>query len=94
MNVYALTELQRIMARKISEKIGKTVTAGRYVDISDSLHIYGSYFDSVSKEIEKMRSGSFEQRSWSSDHPAFEMMTKEAREKLAKDPDWFAKARG
>ncbi len=94
MNVYALTDLQKIIAQKISEKIGKTVTVGRYVDISDSLHIYGSYFDSVSREVEKMRSGSFKQRSWRSDHPAFEMMTKETREKLAKDPDWFAKARG
>ncbi len=94
MNVYALADLQRIIAQKISEKIGKTVTAGRYVDISDSLHIYGSYFEGVSREVEKMRSGSFEQRSWRSNHPAFEMMTKEAREKLAKDPDWFAKARG
>ncbi len=34
------------------------------------------------------------QRAWESSHPAFEMMTQEAREKLARDPDWFAKARG
>ena len=93
MNVYALTDLQRLIAEKISKKIGRTVTVGRYVDISDSLHIYGSYFDSVAKEVEKMRSGSFEQRSWESTHPAFEMMTKEARQKLAKDADWFAKPR-
>ncbi|MCK4887822.1 MAG: hypothetical protein KAS96_10575, partial [Planctomycetes bacterium] len=41
MNVYALTDLQRIIAEKISEKIGEPVKIGRYVDISDSLHIYG-----------------------------------------------------
>jgi thymidylate synthase len=91
MNVYALTELQKIIAQKISEKINKPVTVGRYVDISDSLHIYGSYFDEVAKEVQKMRQSPFTQRSWPSNHPAFEMMTKEARENLAKDPDYFAK---
>lgn len=91
MNVYALTELQKIIAQKISEKTNKPVSAGRYVDISDSLHIYGSYFDEVAKEVPKMRQSPFTQRSWPSNHPAFEMMTNEARENLAKDPDYFAK---
>jgi thymidylate synthase len=91
MNVYALTDLQRIIAEKISQKINQPVTVGRYVDISDSLHIYGGYFDKVGKEVEKMRQSPFSGRSWQSTHPAFEMMTKEARENLAKDPDWYAK---
>ncbi|HUW18056.1 MAG TPA: thymidylate synthase [Sedimentisphaerales bacterium] len=94
MNVYALTDLQRIIAERISQKIGRTVTAGRYVDISDSLHIYGSYFDEVSIEVEKMRKSPFRERAWESTHPAFEMMTQEAKEKLAQDPDWYAKAKG
>jgi thymidylate synthase len=94
MNVYALTELQRIIAEKISRRINRQVSVGRYVDINDSLHIYGSDFDSVEKEVDKMRRTSFTERSWPSSHPAFEMMTLEAREKLAKDPDWFAKAKG
>ena len=93
MNVYAMTELQRIMAEKIAEKIGKPVTVGRYVDISDSLHIYGSYFEDAEKEVEKMRSGNFTDRAWETTHPAFEMMTEEAKQNLAKDPDWYAKAR-
>jgi thymidylate synthase len=94
MNVYALTDLQRTIAGKISEKINKPVAVGRYVDISDSLHIYGSYFNDVVREIEKMRNSSFTGRAWESTHPAFMMMTDDAREKLTKDPDWFAKARG
>ncbi|MHC4531143.1 MAG: thymidylate synthase, partial [Planctomycetota bacterium] len=94
MNVYAITDLQKIIAEKISEKINKPVAVGRYVDISDSLHIYGSYFDEVSPEIEKMRKSPFVERAWPSNHPAFEMMTVEARENLAKDPDWYAKAKG
>ena len=94
MNVYAMTDLQKIMADKISDKIGKPVGVGRYVDISDSLHIYGSYFDDAMIEVEKMRNSSFTERAWESDHPAFEMMTAEAREKLKEDPDWYAKAKG
>ncbi len=94
MNVYALTELQRIIAGQISQKVNQPVTPGRYVDISDSLHIYGSYFDEVAKEVEKMRKGAFTERAWETTHPAFEMMTAEAREKLARDPDWYARARG
>ena len=33
-------------------------------------------------------------RAWPSDHPAFVMMTEEAKSKLAQDPDWYAKGRG
>ncbi len=94
MNVFALTDLQRIIAEKISKKISRPVAVGRYVDITDSLHIYGSYFNEVAVEVEKMQAGPFTQRAWESAHPAFEMMTQEARENLAKDPDWYAKAKG
>jgi thymidylate synthase len=91
MNVYAITDLQRIIAEQISEKINQQVTVGRFVDISDSLHIYGSYFNEVRKEVAKMRQSPFSERSWQSTHPAFQMMTTEAKENLAKDPDWYAK---
>lgn len=91
MNVYALTDLQRLIAKRISLNIGKPVDIGRYVDISDSLHLYGRYLEEVEAEIEKMRDGQFQNRSWTSNHPAFEMMTQEAREHLARDPDWYAR---
>jgi thymidylate synthase len=94
MNVYALTDLQRIIAEEISHKINQPVAVGRYVDISDSLHIYGSYFNEVEAEVQKMRNSSFRQRAWQSTHPAFVACTEEAREKLAQDPDWYAKAKG
>ncbi len=94
MNVYALTDLQRTIAERISDKINQPVMVGRYVDISDSLHIYGSYFNEVAIEVEKMRRSPFTERAWQSTHPAFEMMTKQAREKLAQDPDWYARAKG
>lgn len=91
MNVYALTDLQRMIAERISQKIGKPVGVGRYVDISDSLHLYGRYFEEVRTEVEKMRDGLFRHRSWESNHPAFVMMVQEARENLARDPDWYAR---
>ena len=94
MNVYALTDLQKVIAEAVSRNIGRPVQVGRYVDISDSLHIYGSYFSEVEAEIEKMRQSSFTERSWQSTHPAFEMMTAEAKDKLGQDPDWYAKAKG
>jgi thymidylate synthase len=94
MNVYALTDLQRTVAEEIAAKRGEPVRVGRYVDISDSLHIYGSYFREAAVEVGKMRQTPFAQRAWESTHPAFEMMTQEARQKLTQDPDWFAKARG
>ncbi|MHC4149306.1 MAG: hypothetical protein ACYSR5_07470, partial [Planctomycetota bacterium] len=77
-----------------SQKISQPVVVGRYVDIVDSLHIYGSYLDEAAPEIEKMRKTPFTERAWQTSHPAFEMMTKEARENLAKDPDFYAKAKG
>ena len=91
MNVYALTDLQRIIAERISEKISRPVRVGRYVDITDSLHIYGSYFVEAADEIEKMQDGKWQDRSWRTDHPAFEMMTTEARRKLQQDADCYAK---
>jgi thymidylate synthase len=94
MNAYALTDLQRIIADRLGQKLNTPVRVGRYVDISDSLHIYGSYFKDARIEIEKMRTTSFAQRSWESTHPAFEMMTDEAKQKLNSDPDWYAKAKG
>ncbi|MFA5865491.1 MAG: thymidylate synthase [Phycisphaerae bacterium] len=94
MNVYALTDLQRLIADRIAEKINRPVKVGRYVDISDSLHIYGSYFKDVSAQIKKMETSSFQERSWNSDNPAFSMMIDEAKNKLAQDPDWYARGKG
>jgi len=96
MNAYAITDLQKMIAEKIAQKIGQPVRVGRYVDISDSLHIYGSYFDEVTVEVEKMknRDKSFRDRAWDTTHPAFEMMTQQAKENLERDPDWYARAKG
>ena len=44
MNIFALVELQRRIACRVSELSGLTVKLGRYCHLADSYHIYGSYF--------------------------------------------------
>jgi thymidylate synthase len=41
MNLFAMSELQKMLAEKISDRIGEKVVVGQMVDISDSYHIYG-----------------------------------------------------
>ena len=83
MNIYALTDLQRDMAEKISKKTGKDVRVGRYVDLTDSYHIYGSYFDEFEKGFLKLvNKRSFEQRTWSSDNPNVKYSIDVARKQL------------
>ncbi len=74
-NVIALTTLMRKIAERISEETSCEVQLGRYVDISDSLHIYGSYFRELEGDAERgiksyfdlLESRSFEERTWSSE---------------------------
>ena len=74
-NVIALTALMRKIAERISEETSREVRLGRYVDISDSLHIYGSYFREIEGDadkgiksfFERLESRSFEERTWTSD---------------------------
>ena len=42
MNIFALVNLQKLIADKISKLSGKTIEIGRYVHTADSYHIYGS----------------------------------------------------
>ena len=91
MNAFAITDWQKNIAERLQEKIGKPVRVGSYTDISDSLHIYGAYFKEMGPEFDKLRNDNLEKRVWNSDHPAFMMMTEEAREILKKDPDYYAK---
>jgi len=90
MNVFAITDLQRWMAERIAQKLRCKVGCGRYVDVSDSLHIYGSYRTAeLAAEIEKMKSSPYTERAW--DSAVLEPMFEEARQKLSEDPDHYAK---
>jgi thymidylate synthase len=83
MNIFAITDLQRIIAQSISEKLGRQVRIGRYVDISDSFHIYGSYYNEFKGFLQTIQARSFKERTWNTEFA--EPMFEEAREKLKKE---------
>jgi thymidylate synthase len=45
MNIFALVQLQKRIAERISEISGRDIKIGRYCHIADSYHIYGSYLE-------------------------------------------------
>ncbi|MHC4295269.1 MAG: thymidylate synthase [Planctomycetota bacterium] len=56
MNMYAFTELQRVVAGRIG------VEPGQYMHIADSFHIYGSYFQEFEGFLKTLAARSVEQR--------------------------------
>ncbi len=74
MNIFALTELFKLVAEKINKNINKPVIVGRYVDIVDSFHIYGSYFNEFQRFLDTVKNRSFEDRTWATEfaEPFFE----------------------
>ncbi len=80
MNMYALTDLQKTIAEEISKRQGEKIGVGRYVDISDSFHIYGSYHEDFEKFLRTINSRSFAEKTW---HTKFaEPFFEEARQKI------------
>ena len=67
MNIFALTDLQRVMAQEIAGRLKAEVTVGRYVDISDSFHIYGSYTEEFKNFLKMAGERPFEEKTWSSE---------------------------
>ena len=85
MNIFALTDLQRVMAEEIAKGLGAEVGVGRYVDISDSFHIYGSYAEDFRKFLKNVSERSFEEKTWSTEfaRPFFE----DAKARLEKEKE-------
>ncbi len=83
MNIFALTDLQKTIAKRIQENICESVSVGRYVDISDSFHIYGSYFKDFEKFLTTVKTRTWEERTWGTEfaEPIFE----EARKKIERE---------
>jgi thymidylate synthase len=83
MNIFALTDLQRSMADELSGLIGREVRVGRYVDISDSFHIYGSYFEDFTNFMKRVSERPFAEKTWSTEfaRPFFD----DARARLEKE---------
>jgi thymidylate synthase len=63
MNIFALVQLQKRIAARISEVSGRAVKLGRYCHLADSYHIYGSYFrEFESRFLSALEKRTFEQR--------------------------------
>ena len=88
MNIFALTDLQRDIAEKMSGKMGREVKVGRYVDITDSYHIYGAYFNEFQERfLKNINERSFEQRTWRSDDPRVLAAMEYGKQLLEKEKD-------
>ncbi len=83
MNLFALTDLMRIIASRIEESLSRKVEIGRYIEFIDSFHIYGSYFKEFEAFLRTVEKRAFEERVWTTDfaQPFFD----EARRKLKSD---------
>ena len=66
MNMFAFTELQREVAKAISERTRTEITVGEYVHFANSYHIYGSYFEQFEGFLRTLKERTFEERVWDS----------------------------
>jgi len=55
MNMFALVQLQVRIAKRVSELTGTEISVGRYVDFSDSYHIYGKDIKEFENRFLKMQ---------------------------------------
>ena len=83
MNIFALTELQKMMAKEISKRMGINIRIGRYVDMNDSYHIYGSYFKEFKGFLDTLIERTFKERVYNTSFA--EPFFKEARERIEKE---------
>jgi thymidylate synthase len=64
MNMYAFTDLQRVIAERVAERLGRPIRVGQYTHIADSFHIYGSYFQEFEGFLASLEKRTFEQRTF------------------------------
>jgi thymidylate synthase len=83
MNMYAFTDLQRLVAERVSERLGREITVGQYNHIVDSYHIYGSYFKEMERFLQTIQVRSWEERTWTLEQ--IEPLIQEAGERIARD---------
>jgi len=96
MNCFAFVNLMERTAREIGEKAGREVRLGRYVDMSDSYHIYGRRREAFEAGfLKQVGSRSFEDRTWSrEDAEEFFAMARPQIAEKVKSKDAEDKQRG
>jgi thymidylate synthase len=87
MNMFAFTELQKEVAKAISERLGREITPGEYVHFANSYHIYGSYFEQFEGFLTTLKERSFEERVWDSTSDLVQEQFEYGRKRLAEERD-------
>jgi hypothetical protein len=65
MNCFALISLQERLAGELAAKAGREVRLGRYVDVSDSYHVYGRRLKHFRGNfLRQVEERSFTDRTW------------------------------
>ena len=87
MNMYAFVELQREIAKRLSQRIGEEVPVGQYTHIADSFHIYGSYFEEFRGFLQTLEKRTFEQRTYTTEQVAdiLDEVRREIEEELRRE---------
>lgn len=63
MNIFALVQMQRLIAERIQAITGTPLRLGRYCHLADSYHIYGSYFGEFEgRFLKALEKRTFEER--------------------------------
>ena len=95
MNDFAFIDLAKKLAEKISELRGEEVKLGRYIDQSDSYHIYGSYFNEFFNGFIKLLFDrkNLEDRTWTTEfaRPIFEEAKPLIKRKIAEQDEKYRK---
>ena len=83
MNCFAFIHLQEMIAREVGKVRGEEIRLGRFVDESDSYHIYGRRLEDFrSRFLSQLTTRSFEDRTWTRDFAR--SFFEEARPAIAK----------
>jgi len=84
MNDFAFILLAKKLAARIAELRGEEIRLGRFMDQSDSFHIYGSYFaEFQSTFVRQLLSRTFAERTWRADSDFVTEAFEEARAEIA-----------
>jgi len=93
MNMFAFISLQEDVTKRVSEGRGEQIGVGRYADLSDSYHIYGSRLDHFEEGFLKLyKERAFEDRTWTREfvQPIFDEAKPIIAEKVRKKNEEYA----
>jgi len=87
MNMFAFTELQRVMAARLSERTAREIRPGSYTHFANSYHIYGSYFDEFEGFLSMVGNREWDERVWDSTSPMVQEFFEMGRQRLASEKE-------